>query len=200
MKTSRPWVLGLLVLAALAWGLPGSARAQQVELADVEAMRQTWRWRAELGGGVLSRQPGSLGEPGGVLLLAAPLWYSPAWGQALQLSLDARGVLGLSDGLTMHVGAGLGAGAELFLLRFLSVEVRVGPYLGMQVGRQGLRPMVGMIGGGGWGLRPFQDVRSVLRLGLVMLPAFALRQDPGNDCPMCPSLALTLGVETPWGR
>lgn len=187
-----------LLLSALCCVAAPAAAQGRVELEDVAPMRDAQRIFCGAGLAMFSGQPGSVEDPGGLVMVGTPLWYSPAWGGVFQLSARVWGTLGMGQSKSLYGSALLGAGFELFLGRYLSIDTYVGPHVGFQAGDE-VFPLVGLGGMGGWGLHPFDDVRQALRLGITMAMGVPLGvNDVENDCAGCPSLGITLGYESPF--
>lgn len=189
--------LSLCALSLCSAGAEAYAQ-DRVEPDDVAPMRDAHRIFFGAGFAMFSGQPGSSEDGGGLVMVGTPLWYSPAWGGIFQLSARAWGTLGMGRSKTIYGSALVGAGFELFLGRYLSIDTYVGPHVGFLASDE-IFPVVGLGGMGGWGLHPFDDVRQVLRLGITMAMGFPIGvSDEGNDCAGCPSLGITLGYETPF--
>jgi hypothetical protein len=179
------------VMTALCVSLVGAAASAQ-GLPELERPR----WSVHVGGGGwVDPLSDSVGSPGAVVHGSRSIWVGPAWGGAFQFSGHARGVLGVSQ-RGAHALAGATFGFELGWLTFLSIETQVGAALGGFAGGGGVAATAGMMGSGGWCLRPFEDKTHKLVLGGLFLPQFTLAPESRTtDCPLCPSLMLSLGYE-----
>lgn len=146
--------------------------------------------------GLFARFPMSMAEPGGALAVSRSLWFGDAH-RFLQLRADVQGLAGVGRTPTFFGAAALTGGADLYLLPWLSLDVRVGPGAGVQLGRTGHTPLVGLWGSGGWSLHPWDDPHRRVTLAMNMSTLVPTRPDPGNDCLCVGLLGIGLGYETP---
>lgn len=191
-------LLAPTAVAALVTMLAGASRtahADPVEAPDPD--RSTRRLDVGLGGAVFARSPGSVSEAGGFASLARPLWLGGA-GRAGQLEARVTGVVGVGERPTVYTMAGVSFGGTLLLVRRFGFRLFVGPTAGVQWGGDGVVPSFGMLGTGGYVLRPFDDPRRQITLDLQMSFGFALRSDPGNDAPLGGVIGIGLGYQTPY--
>jgi hypothetical protein len=139
-------------------------------------------------------------EPAGAVQLGRPLWYSPRLNNAFQAAVRVQGTLAVAESGAVHLFADASFAAELFLGPSLSMEFfRIGLMVGASAMPDGPSASIGMALGGGWALRPFRDGRIAIRLGLSAFMHVATTRDaqPDNDCPLCPDMLVTLGLDVP---
>jgi hypothetical protein len=191
LRPSLPSVALVMLTVMTAWTLSAEAN-------EGDDGSDTDRIGVELTGGAFGRYPGGVTDLGGQLMVAKPLWSSPVAAR-LQADTQVHGLLGVGESLTIYPGLALSSGGYLHLLRWLSLEVRVGLFSSLQVGGgEGLAPIVGLYGGGGYVFRFWDDPRTRLRLSISLNRGGVLRSDTANDdCPLCYGfLGIGLAFET----
>lgn len=142
---------------------------------------------------------GGVGQGGLVAGVSAPFWCSERVGP-LRFELSVLGAGGITADGSWQIVAGPTAGAEIFLVEWLSLEMWAGLGAGGQVATHGPAAFTaGMQGGGGWAVRPFSDRQHRFSLGFLMASQLAFTDAPGNDCPLCHGLqAVTLAWRMPY--
>lgn len=185
----------LLTIGAVAAPLPAHADSPTPSSAPQRSTRLL-DFRAGPG---LVGLAGGVGHSGFVAGISATLWCSERRGP-LRFDLSLQSALGITGDGSWQAVAGPSAGAELFLLDWLSLELWVGVGAGGQLATRGPASFTaGLLGGGGWAVRPFATREHRLSLGLLMAPQFAFTDSSGNDCPLCHGLqAFTLSWRTPY--
>lgn len=193
---ARRWLLAGagVTLGALALGGCGASPRNPQEAA---LARDTRRIGVSAMGGIFVRTPGGVGEGGGGVAVARPVWFGEQHDFA-QVDVTARAQLGVTGGPRVHPAVALTAGLHLNITRYFSFEIHLGPMAGAQLGGDGVVPRAGLQGGGSYVFHLSDDHRERVEFGFEFAPGVAFARDPGNDCPMCPGYTvLRLGYVTP---
>ncbi|MBA2661971.1 MAG: hypothetical protein H0U74_06720 [Bradymonadaceae bacterium] len=175
------------------------SQEQPQEQPDAQPERSTRRFAIDFTAGIHGRHPGGVEDFGGQVKGSLPFWYSAIAGP-FQADLQAHAMLGLGQSPTVYPALALTAGGHLYILSWLSLEVRMGPLASLQISGNGIVPVLGFSGGGGYVFHPWPDHRRRLRLGIQMDRGFPTVADPRNDdCPLCYGyMGIGFGYETPY--
>jgi hypothetical protein len=181
-----------------AYAPPNTTSADAAGASAHDDARTTQRVHVAGGIGLYASHPMSISDPAPLLLVSKPLWLGARHSSA-QWVADAAIAAGYgTESSSMHVAVAPRVGVDVFLGRMFGFELRVGPTIVAQVGPSSAAA-VGMMAGGGYVFRFWDDDRKRLKLLVHLQAAGYLASDPDNDMfPNAMAMGMALGYEQPY--